>query len=51
MGSADVTAHVIEMLAEEGRADDPRCRAGRECLLRHQEPDGSWFGRWGANYG
>lgn len=48
--SADVTAHVIEMLAEEGRADDPRCHAGREWLLRHQEPDGSWFGRWGANY-
>jgi squalene-hopene/tetraprenyl-beta-curcumene cyclase len=19
-------------------------------LLRHQEPDGSWFGRWGANH-
>jgi squalene-hopene/tetraprenyl-beta-curcumene cyclase len=48
--SADVTAHVIEMLAEEGRAEDPRCRAGRDWLLRHQEPDGSWFGRWGANY-
>lgn len=48
--SADVTAHVIEMLAEEGRADDPRCRAGRDWLLRAQEPDGSWFGRWGANY-
>jgi squalene-hopene/tetraprenyl-beta-curcumene cyclase len=48
--SADVTAHVIEMLAEEGRADDPQCRAGRDWLLRAQEPDGSWFGRWGANY-
>ena len=48
--SADVTAHVVEMLAEEGRADDPRCRRGVEWLLRHQEPDGSWFGRWGANY-
>ena len=48
--SADVTAHVVEMLAEEGRAADPRCRAGVEWLLRAQEPDGSWFGRWGANY-
>ncbi len=48
--SADVTAHVVEMLAEQGYADDPRCRAGREWLLRAQEPDGSWFGRWGANY-
>lgn len=48
--SADVTAHVVEMLAEEGRAKDPQCRAGVEWLLRAQEPDGSWFGRWGANY-
>jgi squalene-hopene/tetraprenyl-beta-curcumene cyclase len=48
--SADVTAHVVEMLAEEGRASDPRCRAGVEWLLGQQEPDGSWFGRWGANY-
>lgn len=48
--SADVTAHVIEMLAEEGLADDPRTRAACEWLLRAQEPDGSWFGRWGINY-
>jgi len=48
--SADVTAHVVEMLAEEGRAKDPQCQAGIEWLLRAQEPDGSWFGRWGANY-
>jgi squalene-hopene/tetraprenyl-beta-curcumene cyclase len=48
--SADVTAHVIEMLAAVGLAADPRCRAGLEWLLRAQEPDGSWFGRWGANH-
>jgi squalene-hopene/tetraprenyl-beta-curcumene cyclase len=48
--SADVTAHVIEMLADEGLADDPRCRAGRDWLLSAQESDGSWFGRWGANH-
>ena len=48
--SADVTAHVIEMLAEEGRAGDARCRSAIDWLLRAQEPDGSWFGRWGANY-
>ncbi len=47
--SADVTAHVLEMLAEEGRADDPRVRRGLEWLLREQEADGAWFGRWGAN--
>ncbi|MGH9172128.1 MAG: squalene--hopene cyclase [Acidimicrobiales bacterium] len=44
--SADVTAHVIEMLAALGRPVDRAV----EWLLRSQEPDGSWFGRWGANY-
>ncbi len=48
--SADVTAHVLEMLAQEGRAREPEARAAREWLLRAQEPDGSWFGRWGANH-
>jgi len=48
--TADVTAHVVEMLCEEGLADDPRTRAGVEWLLRAQEADGSWFGRWGANH-
>jgi squalene-hopene/tetraprenyl-beta-curcumene cyclase len=48
--SADVTAHVVEMLAGEGLASDPRCRRGQAWLQRAQEPDGSWFGRWGANY-
>ncbi len=48
--SADVTAHVIEMLAGEGRSSDARTRAAIDWLLRAQEPDGSWFGRWGANH-
>ncbi|MCX2180315.1 squalene--hopene cyclase [Streptomyces sp. SKN60] len=48
--SADVTAHVVEMLAWEGRADDPRARRGIEWLLAEQEPGGAWFGRWGVNY-
>ncbi|NYJ73785.1 squalene--hopene cyclase [Allobranchiibius huperziae] len=48
--SADVTAHVVEMLAAEGRARGERCRRGVAWLLEHQEPDGSWFGRWGANH-
>ncbi len=48
--SVDVTAHVVEMAAREGRADDPAVRRGVEYLLREQEADGSWFGRWGANY-
>jgi squalene-hopene/tetraprenyl-beta-curcumene cyclase len=48
--SADVTAHVIEMLAGEGLCSDLRTRSAIDWLLRAQEPDGSWFGRWGANY-
>ncbi|BCB91757.1 squalene--hopene cyclase [Phytohabitans suffuscus] len=48
--SADVTAHVVEMLAAEGLAGGAECRRGVAWLLRAQEPDGSWFGRWGANY-
>ncbi len=48
--SADVTAHVVEMLGTENRADSPQCRRGVDWLLRNQEADGSWFGRWGANY-
>jgi len=48
--SADVTAHVIEMLAAVGRGDDARTHAGTEWLLAAQEADGSWFGRWGVNH-
>jgi squalene-hopene/tetraprenyl-beta-curcumene cyclase len=48
--SADVTAHIVEAFAAEGQADHPAVRRGVVWLLRAQEPDGSWFGRWGANY-
>jgi squalene-hopene/tetraprenyl-beta-curcumene cyclase len=48
--SADVTAHVVEMLGAEGLADHPATQRGVRWLLRSQEDDGSWFGRWGANH-
>jgi squalene-hopene/tetraprenyl-beta-curcumene cyclase len=48
--SADVTGHVVEMLAAEGQAGSEACRRGVRWLLDHQEADGSWFGRWGANH-
>ena len=48
--SADVTAHIVEAFAAEGLAAETACRRGVIWLLRNQEPDGSWFGRWGANY-
>jgi squalene-hopene/tetraprenyl-beta-curcumene cyclase len=48
--SADVTAHTVEALAAAGLADSKAVRRGVAWLLRAQESDGSWFGRWGANY-
>jgi len=48
--SADVTAHVLEALALEGRAGEPAAQRGIAYLLAEQEDDGSWFGRWGANH-
>ncbi len=48
--SADVTAHIVEAFALEGQADHSAVRRGVTWLLKAQEADGSWFGRWGANY-
>jgi squalene-hopene/tetraprenyl-beta-curcumene cyclase len=48
--SADVTAHVVEMFALLGRADEAAPQRGIQWLLDHQEPGGSWFGRWGVNH-
>ncbi len=48
--SADVTAHVVEMLAEAPGAHREVMNRGLHWLLRAQEDDGSWFGRWGANH-
>ncbi|AHH97408.1 squalene--hopene cyclase [Kutzneria albida] len=48
--SADVTAHVLEMLAMLGDTGSAQVRQAVRWLLEHQEPAGSWFGRWGANH-
>jgi squalene-hopene/tetraprenyl-beta-curcumene cyclase len=48
--SADVTAHVVEMLAARGLSRTDAAQDGVRWLLDAQEADGSWFGRWGANY-
>jgi squalene-hopene/tetraprenyl-beta-curcumene cyclase len=47
--SADVTAHAVEALAHEEGYGDSLAR-GLDWLLAEQEPDGSWFGRWGVNH-
>jgi squalene-hopene/tetraprenyl-beta-curcumene cyclase len=49
--TADITARVLEMLAKFGYDDSySQVRRAIDFLLLHQEPDGSWFGRWGVNY-
>ena len=49
--TADVSARCVSMLAQLGEpAGSARMRAAVAYLLREQEADGSWFGRWGVNY-
>jgi squalene-hopene/tetraprenyl-beta-curcumene cyclase len=48
--SADVSAHVLEMLGGEGLEDGPEARRGISYLLDEQDARGSWFGRWGINH-
>lgn len=49
--TADVTARVLEMLGECNLAmDDRSVERAIAYLIREQEADGSWFGRWGVNY-
>ena len=47
--SVDVSGHALELLARE-RGFEGVVKRGIDYLLRQQEPDGSWFGRWGVNY-
>ena len=49
--TVDVTGRILEMLAAYGYTRrDPRVERAVQFLLKEQEPDGSWFGRWGVNY-
>ncbi len=48
---ADITGRVLEGLAAHGVARDHQAvRRGVEWLVRNQETDGSWYGRWGVAY-
>ncbi|MEQ9175744.1 MAG: prenyltransferase/squalene oxidase repeat-containing protein, partial [Alphaproteobacteria bacterium] len=47
----DVTARCLSLLAQRGRnRTDPVVARALAYLKRTQQPDGSWFGRWGTNY-
>ncbi len=47
----DITGRVLEGLIASGvKRDDPAIRRGVEYLIRTQEADGSWYGRWGVDY-
>jgi squalene-hopene/tetraprenyl-beta-curcumene cyclase len=49
--TADVSARCLGFLAQIGfAADHPTLSAATEFLWREQEPEGSWFGRWGTNF-
>ena len=49
--TVDITGRMLEMLALYGYTrKDPRVEKAVQFILKEQEPDGSWFGRWGVNY-
>ncbi len=49
--TVDITGRMLEMLALYGfTRKDARVEKAIQFILREQETDGSWFGRWGVNY-
>jgi squalene-hopene/tetraprenyl-beta-curcumene cyclase len=49
--TADVSGRCLGMLAQLGdKATKPALDAAVSYLLKTQEKDGSWYGRWGMNY-
>jgi squalene-hopene/tetraprenyl-beta-curcumene cyclase len=49
--TVDITGRVLEMMATYGYdKKHPAVQRAIEFIRNEQEPDGSWFGRWGVNY-
>ncbi|MBI3473211.1 MAG: squalene--hopene cyclase [Candidatus Solibacter usitatus] len=47
----DITGRVLEALCAHGLdRGHPAVRGGVDYLIRTQQPDGSWYGRWGVAY-
>ncbi len=49
--TVDITGRILEMLATYGYTQkDRQVQKAIKFIYSRQEPDGSWFGRWGVNY-
>jgi squalene-hopene/tetraprenyl-beta-curcumene cyclase len=49
--TVDITGRILEMLASYGYdKNHPAVKKALKFIRDEQEPDGSWFGRWGVNY-
>jgi squalene-hopene/tetraprenyl-beta-curcumene cyclase len=49
--TVDITGRILEMLAMYGYdKSHPAVKRALGFIRDEQEPDGSWFGRWGVNY-
>lgn len=49
--TADVTARVLEMVERSGVSTGTQSvERALNYLIKEQEPEGCWFGRWGVNY-
>jgi squalene-hopene/tetraprenyl-beta-curcumene cyclase len=49
--TVDITGRILEMLAAYGYdKNHPAVKKALKFIRDQQEPDGSWFGRWGVNY-
>ena len=49
--TVDITGRMLEMLASYGYDKNHKAvKKAIEFIRKEQEPDGSWFGRWGVNY-
>ena len=49
--TVDITGRILETLATYGYTRrDKRVEKAIKFIFDQQEPDGSWFGRWGVNY-
>jgi len=48
---ADIAARILELIGYENWSlDHPQVQKAIEFVRDRQEPDGSWYGRWGVNY-